>query len=82
MPPTTENMIWDGHFESVEIEAPEFNGSEIDLKQVIVPIHANYGCYDNRGRLARCVHIGQREFHDTMFRRGSSKKWSDILDIC
>ena len=82
MPPTTENMIWDGHVESVDIKAPEFNGSEIDLKQVMVPIHANYGCYDNRGRLARCVHIGQREFHDTMFRRGSSKKWSDILDIC
>tara|TARA_B110001452_G_scaffold78115_1_gene63707 strand:+ start:92 stop:901 length:810 start_codon:yes stop_codon:yes gene_type:complete len=82
MPPTIENIIWDGHVESVEIQAPDFNGSQIDLKQVMVPIHANYGCYDNRGRLARCVHIGQRKFHDTMFRRGASKKWADILDIC
>ena len=82
MPPTVENITWNGHVESVDVQAPAFNGSQIDLKQVMVPIHTDYGCYDNRGRLARCVHIGQRAFHEDMFRRGSSKKWSDILDIC
>ena len=80
--PAPENISWNGSFESVDIQAPEFTGPEIDLKQVMVAVHANYGCYDNRGRLARCVHIGQREFHEAMFRRGSSKKWADILDIC
>ena len=82
LPPTPEDISWNGHVESVEIQAPEFNGPQIELNQVMVPIHANYGCYDNRGRLSRCAHIGQRDFHENVFRRGSSKKWADILDIC
>ncbi len=82
LPPTTEDIVWDGHVESVQAEEPNFSGPQIDLKQVMVPVHAQYGCYDNRGRLARCAHIGQRDFHENMFRRGSSKKWADILDIC
>jgi hypothetical protein len=82
MPPTPEDISWNGSVESVEVQAPAFTGPEIDLKQVMVAIHANYGCYDNRGRLSRCAHIGQRDFHENVFRRGSSKKWADILDIC
>ena len=81
-PPVSDDIVWDGHVELVEREEPPVNGSQIDLKQVMVPVHANYGCYDNRGRLARCAHIAQRDFHENMFRRGSSKKWADILDIC
>jgi len=82
LPPTADDVVWDGSMETVQIQEPVFNGPQIDLKQVMVPIHAQYGCYDNRGRLARCVHISQRDFHENMFRRGSSKKWTDILDIC
>lgn len=82
MPPTVEDIAWDGSVEVVKQQAPSVNGFQIDLKNVMVPIHAHHGCYDNRGRLARCAHIAQRDFHDNMFRRGSSKKWADILDIC
>ncbi len=82
MPPTVDQIAWDGSVELVEHQAPPFNGLQIDLKHVMVPVHAQHGCYDNRGRLARCVHIAQRDFHDNMFRRGASKKWADILDIC
>lgn len=81
-PPGVDEIQWDGHREVVESTPPEITGPQIDLKTVMTPVHTNYGCYDNRGRLARCAHIGQRDFHDNMFRRGSSKKWNDILDIC
>ena len=81
-PPSVEHVSWDGNVEVITQQAPPFTGLEIDLKNVMVAIHTQHGCYDNRGRLARCVHIAQREFHENMFRRGSSKKWADILDIC
>ena len=79
--PLLDNVSWDGAKEVVESPAPAFTGCEVDLSTVMVAVHTQHGCYDNRGRLARCVHIGQREFHEKMFRRGSSKKWNDILDI-
>ena len=82
MPPAVEHISWDGHVEVVNQPAPALSGLEVDLKQVMVPLHTQHGCYDNRGRLARCAHIPQRDFHENMFRRGSSKKWADILDIC
>jgi hypothetical protein len=47
----------------------------------MVPIHTRHGCYDNRGRLARATHLPQRQFHEGMFRRGSSMKWNDVLEI-
>lgn len=81
-PPSMEHISWDGNVEVITQQAPAFSGMRIDLKSVMVPIHVKHGCYDNRGRLARCVHIAQRDFHENMFRRGSSKKWTDILDIC
>ena len=81
-PPSLEEIQWDGHREVVDSSPPEVTGPQIDLKTVMAPVHTNYGCYDNRGRFARCAHISQRDFHDNMFRRGSSKKWNDILDIC
>ena len=80
--PMPEDILWDGHKEIVEMPSPDTTGPQIDLKTVMVPIHTKYGCYDNRGRLSRCAHIAQRDFHENFFRRGSSKKWNDILDIC
>ena len=79
--PAHEEIVWDGENEVVEREAPEFTASEIDLSHVMVPIHTRYGCYDNRGRLARAAHLAQRQFHEGMFRRGSSMKWNDVLKI-
>ena len=79
--PAHEEIVWDGENEVVERAAPEANGSQIDLSQVMVPIHTRYGCYDNRGRLARTAHLPQRQFHEGLFRRGSSMKWNDVLKI-
>ena len=82
LPPKVEDVSWDGKVEVIGQPPPALSGREIDLKQVMVPIHTQNGCYDNRGRLARCVHIPQREFHENMFRKGAYKKWAELLDIC
>lgn len=80
--PPSENMIsWDGSTECVEGEIPETTGPEIELSALKAILFTRQGCYDNRGRLARCAHIKQRQFHDSMFRRGSSKQWNEIIDI-
>ena len=79
--PTQENVSWDGKSEIVETAPPALTGCEIDLRTVMVAVHTQHGCYDHRGRLARCAHIGQRDFHENLFRRGSSKKWDEILEI-
>ena len=79
--PSPEDILWDGEKELVERTPPPTNGPQIDLSSTMVPIHTRYGCYDNRGRLARVMHLPQRQFHEGMFRRGSSMKWNDVLDI-
>jgi hypothetical protein len=79
--PSPEDIVWDGEKELVERTPPPTNGPQIDLSSTMVPIHTRYGCYDNRGRLARAMHLPQRQFHEGMFRRGSSMKWNDVLDI-
>lgn len=79
--PPHEDIVWDGEHELVERAAPPFTAPEIDLSTVTVPVHTRYGCYDNRGRLARATHLAQRQFHEGMFRRGSSMKWNDVLDV-
>ena len=79
--PSPQSMMWDGKTETCNDEEPEITGPSFDISQVMIPIHTNYGCYDNRGKIIRCVHVGQREFHTNYFRRGSSKRWQDILDI-
>lgn len=78
--PAHEDIVWDGESELVEREAPPFTAPEIDRSSVMVPVHTRYGCYDNRGRLARATHLPQRQFHEGMFRRGSSMKWNDVLN--
>ena len=79
-PPSPEDVMWDGSVERVERGAPAPTGAKIDLGSVLVPVHARQGCYDHRGRLARCIHLPQRDFHDGVFRRGSARKWDDVLD--
>ena len=78
--PSFESMDWDGSNESITQEMPEVNGPEIEIGQIMAAIHTRLGCYDSRGKIIRCVHVGQREFHTDYFRRGSSKKWQDILE--
>ena len=60
---------------------PKIKGPELELADIFVPIHTNYGCYDSRGKIIRCAHVGQRKFHEDFFRKGSSKKWDNILKI-
>ena len=79
--PAREDIQWDGSEERVERPAPAFTGPELDLSTVMVPVHVRRGCYDHRGRLARCVHYPQREFHENVFRRGSACHWEDVLDV-
>lgn len=77
--PTKEMVIYDGVKESVSGEMPPATGPSIDLSKVMVPVHTAYGCYDHRGRLARTVHYQQRDFHENIFRKGSSNKWDAVL---
>ncbi len=81
MPPGFEQISWDGVAEKVEVEMPPPNGPEMDLSTIMVPINTRSGCYNSRGRVNRCVHYLQTDFHEKMFRRGSSFKWSDTLDF-
>ena len=77
--PSTDEISWNGIEEKVLIGVPSANGPALDLSKIIIPVHTRYGCYDSRGRIIRCVHVPQRTFHDKLFRRGSSKLWSDLL---
>lgn len=80
-PPTVEDVVWDGQVERVERPPPAPTGATLDLSSVMVPVHARRGCYDHRGRLARCVHLPQRAFHEGVYRRGSARDWHDVLDV-
>lgn len=80
LPPSLEQISWDGIEEIVEIDIPKPNGPSLDLKTIMIPINTRSGCYNSRGRVNRCFHYPQTEFHEKMFRRGSSFKWSDMLD--
>ena len=80
MPPNLDDISWDGITEKVEVEMPPPNGPSLDLSTIMVPINTRSGCYNSRGRVNRCHHYPQTEFHDKMFRRGSSFKWSEMLN--
>ncbi len=80
-PPNFDQMSWDGVTEKVEVEIPKANGPALDLSTIMVPINIRIGCYNSRGRVNRCHHFHQTEFHEKMFRRGSSFKWSDMLNF-
>ncbi len=79
--PEFSQISWDGIEERVEVEIPDANGPSLDLSTIMIPIHTRVGCYNSRGRVNRCVHYPQTEFHDKMFRRGSSFMWSDMLNF-
>ena len=74
-------LNWDGVKETISVGSPAPTGPSLDLSNVMVPIHTKWGCYDSRGKIIRCSHVNQRDFHTNYFRRGSSKKWQDILKI-
>jgi len=79
--PNLGDMEWDGEIESVSAPPPPLSGPKLSWLDVKVILFTRQGCYDNRGKLARCAHIKQRQFHDDMFRRGSAKVWNNILDL-
>lgn len=81
IPPAVSSMNWDGECETVNETMPKIKGPELELADIFVPIHTNYGCYDSRGKIIRCAHVGQRKFHQDFFRKGSSKKWDNVLKI-
>jgi len=78
--PSSEEVNWDGNKERVDVEMPENSGPILDNSSILVPIHTRSGAYNNRGRLARVVHVPQRIFHHDLFRLGSSKSWDSILE--
>ena len=78
-PPRPNDVQWDGTEEHVSAPTPPPSGPSISQSELIVMVHTRQGCYNNRGRLVRCVHVQQRAFHDTLFRRGSSFRWNQIL---
>ena len=80
-PPSFDSLSWDGVKETTTIESPPPTGPSLEISQVMVPVHTKWGCYDSRGKIIRCAHVKQRDFHTNYFRRGSSKKWQDILKI-
>ncbi len=77
--PTPSEMTWDGEHESVTVAIPTPDGPALANSEVFVPIHVRLGCYNNRGRITRCAHTNQRDFHEKLFRRGSSFKWNEVL---
>tara|TARA_B100001094_G_scaffold242010_1_gene237953 strand:- start:1810 stop:2616 length:807 start_codon:yes stop_codon:yes gene_type:complete len=79
--PEFEQISWDGKEEKVELSMPLANGPALDLSTLMVPINTRSGCYNSRGRVNRCVHYLQTDFHENMFRRGSSFKWADMLNF-
>ncbi len=80
-PPSIDELEWDGVSERVEIERPPFDGPELPLCEVFTPIHTRQGCYNHRGRLARCVHHQHRSFHNNIYRRGSARQWDDVISV-
>ena len=81
LPPSETDIEWDGTKETVTAEMPEATGPKLSLDELLIVVHTRQGCYNHRGRLARCVHVQQRAFHEGLFRRGSSFRWSDVLTL-
>ncbi len=80
-PPTIDDLVWDGESERIEIERPPFDGPELPLNEIFTPLHTRQGCYNHRGRLARCVHHLHRAFHSNIYRRGSARQWDDVISV-
>ena len=74
-------VTYDGEKETVANELTDIEGSILELNDVFVPLHTRRGSYNNRGKLARVQHINQRNFHQDLFRRGSSFVFDEVLDV-
>jgi hypothetical protein len=79
--PAQGDVEWDGTTERVSKAAPPPTGPRLLLDDLLVVVHTRQGCYNHRGRLARCVHMQQRAFHDQLFRKGSSHRWNEVLSV-
>lgn len=77
--PSMDDISWDGQVERVERDAPSPTGPTLDLSTIMIPVHTRQGCYDHRGRIARCTHFPHRTFHEDLFRRGSANQWNSVL---
>ena len=80
-PPGQGDVEWDGSVERVSTSPPQATGPLLSLDALLVVVHTRQGCYNHRGRLARCVHMHQRAFHEQLFRKGSSHRWDDVLTL-
>ncbi|MGB0515722.1 MAG: hypothetical protein ACPGKR_02125 [Poseidonia sp.] len=80
-PPSSTDVEWDGSTERVSLVAPPPTGPSMALDELLVVVHTRQGCYNHRGRIARCVHMHQRQFHEGLFRKGSSHRWNEILTL-
>lgn len=80
-PPLKDDVEWDGENERVTVAPPPPTGPSVSLDILLVVVHTRHGCYNHRGRLARCVHMQQRAFHEQLFRKGSSHRWDEILTL-
>ncbi len=78
-PPEQSMLHYDGQLEWIEENPPLQSGPSIDISEVTVMLHTKQGIYNHRGRIARCVHYPQRTFHNDVFRRGSAKRWNDVI---
>lgn len=74
-------VTYDGEVEIVDSQIPKINGTEIPLTDLFVPLHTRRGSYNNRGKLARVQHYNQRDFHNNLFRKGSSFPFDQVLNI-
>ena len=72
IPPAVSSMNWDGVCETVNEAMPKIKGPELELADVFVPIHTNYGCYDGRGKSLGVLTLGSENFTRISF-EGSSK---------
>jgi hypothetical protein len=81
MPPDQNEVEWDGTHERVSRPMPGPTGPNLLLDDLLVVVHTRHGCYNHRGRIARCVHMQQRAFHEQLFRKGSSHRWNDVLTV-
>ena len=79
--PTIGEVEWDGATERVSSTPPAPTGPSIALDEVLVVVHTRQGCYNHRGRIARCVHMHQRQFHEGLFRKGSAQRWDEIITL-
>ena len=79
--PAIDEMQWDGENERVEIQPPAFDGPKLPIEEIFTPIHTRQGCYNHRGRLARCAHHLHRAFHNNIYRRGSARQWDDVISV-